>query len=83
MTKSWMVKLTDEQMDCVIQSLTYLRDRHSQTIRVTSDAFDRFAHEQSRARIDSALAVFTEVGHRGPGEAGEDCASGPEIATTG
>lgn len=70
MTKSWMVKLTGEQMDCVIQSLTFLRDRHSKAINIISDTFDKFAHEQSRASIDSALAVFTDVGHRGPGDDG-------------
>lgn len=34
MTK-WTVKLTDDQMDCVIQSLIFLRGRHSTAVRAT------------------------------------------------
>jgi len=62
----WTVQLRDDQMDCVIECLSWLIERHDERVGVlTSSGIDRFAHTQAKARIGETLAEFTQIGHRG------------------
>lgn len=62
----WNVRLRDDQMDCVIECLTWLISRHDLRMARKDDAvsLDEFAHAQAKARIEDALKSFTEIGHR-------------------
>lgn len=61
----WTVRLRDDQMDCVIECLTWIIGRHEMRIKhVDAMSLDEFAHRQSKARLADALAIFTEVDHR-------------------
>lgn len=61
----WTIQLRDDQMDCVVECLSWLMKQHDSRIanRCVTD-IDEFAHREAKARIADTLAVFTEVGHR-------------------
>lgn len=62
----WNVQIRDDQMDCVIECLSWLMKQHDHRITARDcSGIDEFAHRESKARIADTLAVFTEIGHRG------------------
>jgi len=61
----WTVQLRNDQMDCVIECLSFLMKQHDW--RISSDTVtgvDEFAHRESKARISDTLEMFTQIGHR-------------------
>lgn len=61
----WTVQLRDDQMDCVIECLSWLMKQHDERIVCsTVCGIDKFAHREAKARIADTLEKFTSIGYR-------------------